>query len=434
MIPHVQELRLVNYRGFRDARLPLEGLTFLVGRNGAGKTTLVDALSFVREALTLSLPTALVKRDGIGEVRSRFAGPGEFLSVALVFGIVSSTHGRSRTLSVPNGFDGPVAGTSGRCLYGFSLAADGTVVREVCRSTIPGIPEFRRDASGIRVDAPFPMRPTVDPELLLLPLLAGGEALIPGARILRTSGEATTAGATEWSLLRDSLVNLAVSEPDPRVIRQPSPVQALVPLERDGRNLGDVLESLSQNGFAPRLARIGERLERICGGISRVYTSTEAGYRRILFEQVMKGQSQTFRAASMSNGTLRALAILAALEQRAWPSLLCVEEIEDAVHPGALAVLLQAAEEATEPDPDGHRPPFDVLITTHSTEVLSLPQASGERIRVVVSRDGESTVHGLARGVMDLLEPPESVGALLRINALWPDDAPLRVGGDPLVP
>ncbi len=42
MIPHVQELRLVNYRGFRDARLPLEGLTFLVGRNGAGKTTLVD--------------------------------------------------------------------------------------------------------------------------------------------------------------------------------------------------------------------------------------------------------------------------------------------------------------------------------------------------------------------------------------------------------
>jgi predicted ATPase len=195
-----------------------------------------------------------------------------------------------------------------------------------------------------------------------------------------------------------------------------------------------VLESLSQNGFAPRLARIGERLERICGGISRVYTSTEAGYRRILFEQVMKGQSQTFRAASMSNGTLRALAILAALEQRAWPSLLCVEEIEDAVHPGTLAVLLQAAEEATEPDPDGHRPPFDVLITTHSTEVLSLPQASGERIRVVVSRDGESTVHGLARGVMDLLEPPESVGALLRINALWPDDAPLRVGGDPLVP
>jgi hypothetical protein len=69
MIPHVQELRLVNYRGFRDARLPLEGLTFLVGRNGAGKTTLVDALSFVREALTLSPPTALVKRDGIGEVR-----------------------------------------------------------------------------------------------------------------------------------------------------------------------------------------------------------------------------------------------------------------------------------------------------------------------------------------------------------------------------
>ncbi len=433
MIPHVRELRLANYRGFRDARLPLAGLTFLVGRNGAGKTTLVDALSFVRDALTQSLPTALVKRDGIAEVRSRFAASGELLTVALVFGIVSDTRGRSETLSVPHGLDGPAAGTSGRCVYGFSLAADGTVAREECRSTIPGIPDFKRDASGIHIDAPF-MRPKVDPELLLLPLLAGGDNAVPGVRVWRTSGEGTTSGALEWSLLRDSLVNLAVSEPDPRVIRQPSPVQALVPLERDGRNLADVLDALSQNGFAPRLARIGERLERICGGISRVYTATEAGYRRIFFEQVMQGQSQTFRAASMSNGTLRALAILTALEQRAWPSLLCVEEIEDAVHPGALAVLLQAAEEATEPDPEGHRTPFEVLITTHSTEVLSLPQASGERIRVVVSRDGESTVHGLARGVVDLLEPPESVGALLRINALWPDDAPLRIGGDPLVP
>lgn len=434
MIPHVQELRLANYRGFRDARLPLEGLTFLVGRNGAGKTTLVDSLSFVREALTQSLPTALVKRDGIAEVRSRFAAAGELLTVALVFGVVSDTHGRSTTLSVPHGADGPAKGTLGRCVYGFSLRPDGTVAREACRSTVPGIPEFERDASGIHMGAVFPTRPTVDPELLLLPLLAGGDGAGAGGRIWRASGEGAAAGNLAWSLLRDSLANLAVSEPDPRAIRQPSPVQATSALERDARNLADVIDSLSQNGFAPRLARIGERLERICGGVSRVYTVTEAGYRRIFFEQMMKGQSQTFRAASMSNGTLRALAILAALEQRTWPSLLCIEEVEDAVHPGALGVLLQAAEEATVPDPAGHRPPFQVLVTTHSTEVLSLPQALGPRVRVVVSRDGESTIHALARGVIDLLEPPESIGALLRINALWPDDAPLRVDRDPLLP
>jgi energy-coupling factor transporter ATP-binding protein EcfA2 len=154
---HVQELRLLNYRGFRDARLPLEGLTFLVGRNGAGKTTLVDALAFVREALTQSLPTTLSKRDGIGEVRSRFAAPGELLTVALVFGIVSQERGQSRVVSVPEGRDGSTEGTEGRCLYGFSLAADGTVAREVCRSTIPGIPGFERGPSGVRVHATYPI-------------------------------------------------------------------------------------------------------------------------------------------------------------------------------------------------------------------------------------------------------------------------------------
>jgi len=277
-------------------------------------------------------------------------------------------------------------------------------------------------------------QPAIDPELLLLPLLAGGDVPVPGARLWRTAGHGTSPGIVEWSLLRDSLVNLAVCEPDPATIRQPSLVQARVPLERDGRNLADVLGALSQNGFAPRLTRLGERLDRICGGISRVRTEAEAGYRRIYFEQVVKGRVETFRAASMSNGTLRALAILAALEQRAWPSLLCVEEIEDAVHPGALAVLLEAAEEATEPDPAAGRLPFEVLLTTHSTEVLSLPQATGRRIRVVACHDGESTVHGLGRDVMGLLAPPETVGALLRIGALWPDEEPLRNAGDPLAP
>jgi hypothetical protein len=78
----------------------------------------------------------------------------------------------------------------------------------------------------------------------------------------RTAGHGTSPGIVEWSLLRDSLVNLAVCEPDPATIRQPSLVQARVPLERDGRNLADVLGALSQNGFAPRLTRLGERLDR----------------------------------------------------------------------------------------------------------------------------------------------------------------------------
>ena len=61
----IKELRLRNYRAFADARLVLDDVTFLVGRNGAGKSTLMDAFSFISEAVTDSLGTALERRGNL---------------------------------------------------------------------------------------------------------------------------------------------------------------------------------------------------------------------------------------------------------------------------------------------------------------------------------------------------------------------------------
>ena len=65
----IKELRLRHYRAFSDARLVLDDITFLVGRNGAGKSTLMDAVSFISEAVTDSLSTALERRGNLEGVR-----------------------------------------------------------------------------------------------------------------------------------------------------------------------------------------------------------------------------------------------------------------------------------------------------------------------------------------------------------------------------
>ena len=67
----IKELRLRNYRAFADARLVLDDFTFLVGRNGAGKSTLMDALSFISEAVTDSLGTALERRGNLEGILRR---------------------------------------------------------------------------------------------------------------------------------------------------------------------------------------------------------------------------------------------------------------------------------------------------------------------------------------------------------------------------
>jgi putative AbiEii toxin of type IV toxin-antitoxin system len=43
----ITELRLTNFRGFEDHRVPLSPLTIIVGRNNAGKSTIVEALRLI---------------------------------------------------------------------------------------------------------------------------------------------------------------------------------------------------------------------------------------------------------------------------------------------------------------------------------------------------------------------------------------------------
>lgn len=71
----IESVHLENYRSFADATLGgskgLPRLAVLVGANGSGKTTFFDALGFLRDALDKDVPTAVMKRGGMKEVRSR---------------------------------------------------------------------------------------------------------------------------------------------------------------------------------------------------------------------------------------------------------------------------------------------------------------------------------------------------------------------------
>ena len=68
------ELRLRHFRAFENARLVLDPMTLLVGRNGSGKSTIMEALDFLRDAVTDSLVNALERRGGLRALRQRQSG------------------------------------------------------------------------------------------------------------------------------------------------------------------------------------------------------------------------------------------------------------------------------------------------------------------------------------------------------------------------
>jgi len=390
----VKEIRLRNFRAFENARLTLSDLTFLVGRNGAGKSSLLDAVELLRDALTGSLTNALDQRGGIHKVRRVTAeGEGELtLGIAVVLRF---------TLA---------GGRSLRGVYGFELSGDPADPESHLREGLhlassEGLALDRSSAGSSfeRTDRTFDSRRKTGvsppPGNLVLPLVAGSDTL--------------------WSHTLDTLRNLRSYELSPALMAAAPKIRERTSLDRDGANVGDALKAIEES---PAHRWVVERLGAITEGICDIRADALMGRRVLNFIQRKGSDTQELDASQVSQGTLRGLGVLLALRQRPLPPVVLIDEIENSVHPGALAVLLEAALASA----DGTK----VVLTTHSPEVLSHPAVTGERVRVVEWRAGTSQVYRLNAETEAAINEIDTVGWLLSSNALWTGPEPERFGDD----
>ena len=115
----------------------------------------------------------------------------------------------------------------------------------------------------------------------------------------------------------------------------------------------------------------------------------------------------------MSDGTLRTLGVLVALFQ-APAGLVAIEEPEVALHPAATGVLTDSLRDASD-----HR---QVLITSHSPDLLDDATLPDSAIQAVVSEDGDTKIGLLDEaGRSTLREHLYTAGELLRMDQLRPD-------------
>jgi predicted ATPase len=376
----LKELRLRNYRAFPDARLVLDDVTFLVGRNGAGKSTLMDAFSFISEAVADSLGTALERR-------------GNFLGLFPRDPRRQARRGVSIAVCLRE--------DDCRILYGFTVGWDSrragfVVKKEVLRGD--RIPAFDREvkvfSSGIAS-----LQPAFDREALVFPLIAGSHE--------------------SWKSILEALRLISFHQLSPPAIRSGPTIGGAERLSRDGHNAGDILKHLE----SPEKKWIEQCLAAAVPGIREVWVKTIVGRRIIGFAQERAdGEVEQFDASAMSDGTLRSLGILLALQQTPRSSIVLIDEIEDSLHPLAHGVLLDAIDAASDD--------FPVVVSTHSPEILDHPTARGERIRIIQWHEGTSLIYTLGQRVLDNLKPPLTVGRLLRSNALWTTAEPSTTGGE----
>ncbi|WP_295432659.1 AAA family ATPase [uncultured Thiodictyon sp.] len=379
----VEEIRLRNFRAFENARLRLSDLTFLVGRNGAGKSSLLDAIALLQEAVSDSLENALDRRGGLNSVRRMSAG-----------GDLDAPLGLALAMSILLPGRAPV-----RVVYGFELVsvanAPYRIVERLATSAISG--GFER--TGGDFHAPGNRLDPVPPDgRLMLPLIGRSDSL--------------------WNQILDSIRGLRTYALSPAHMAEAREIGERTTLLCNGANAGDVLKALPEAECSWLL----ERLALITEGIVRVEGDALYGRRVLRFRQQQGEAVRTLEARQVSQGTLAGLGVLLALRQQPIPSVVLIDEIENSLHASALGVLLDAAQASCAR--------MRVVLTTHSPEVLSHSAVTADRVRVVEWRDGTSQVFRLSPETQAAVNTLDTVGELLRSNALWTGPEPETCGDD----
>jgi predicted ATPase len=182
-------------------------------------------------------------------------------------------------------------------------------------------------------------------------------------------------------------------------------------LRSDGSNAASVLAELARDS-PEDVRRICEILASIVPGTKRVRTVKYGKQLSLRFTQEWGEQKRLpFEAFSMSDGTLRALGLLLAVYQRPTPSLIVIEEPEATIHPGALGAILDVLRVASRK--------MQVIVTTHSPDVLDAKWIEAKNLRVVNWDKGSTQVAGISEMSKKALQDHlMGAGELLRSNAL----------------
>jgi predicted ATPase len=402
-VPFVSRVRLKDYKSIESCDVRLAPLTVLVGPNGSGKSNFLDALAFVARALDTNLSTAVEERGGLPEFLRRVPHATESFSievdVALLWGNLPVTGRYSLEVGRHRGVS-----------FG--------VVREDCDLRWGGERRgWRRQGGSVRMESGSPVA-VVEPDRLYLPV--AGSQLVGGL----PGGPGTTI-PTPYSELSRGLAGMRFYSLGLEELRQPKPRSEGAILGRHGEYLADVIGMLmrEREGVKERLDAYLAAILGVDPGDAWVRQSftghmDDRGYTSILLYSLVAGRESVFPPPSMSDGTIRAIGVLAALFQSATfdgrVPLVGIEEPETALHPAAAGVLFDALTEASE-----H---VQVIATSQSADLLDREDLDLASIRPVTMERGLTVIGEVDAVSREIVEKRlHTLGELMRGNQVTPD-------------
>jgi predicted ATPase len=344
--------RFVNFKSFADATLDLDRapVTVLIGRNGSGKSNAIEALTLL---------ASLVQGTPLSAVETQMGDPASPLRGGL------RRSARFGTNAIELKFD--------------FVAQDGRDVSYTLNLHIPAAKDSQSKSEIASESLSFERDGQRKPYNLDLDV---GLGLDETGRFRVQSNVVTFAhlvhGNTLQSKYAKELLTLChvpiLLTPVPDAMRDYVPVGSSM-LEGNCRALASVLHGLrTDRKLRPQLERIVETLRDLPAEPLEDIITQPTPSDDVTFVFRMHGQDVPARL--LSDGTLRALAIVTAVETAPRGRTLVIEDFADQIHPSRAGVLLNAIWDAAK------RNGLRVLLTTHDPATLNALNA--EQMKGVV--------------------------------------------------
>lgn len=392
----LQSIHIEGFKSYRSAELPLAELTVLIGANASGKSNLIEAiqiLSWIARGRRLGDLMLAIKDRELAvrgtPVDLSYSGSGAFS-----YGCTISD-------------DNP-----GHLELTLKLAVDDRGMRVIHEelwspSESPGLPLYKVEepagpyGSEIQVSYNDFARGGKKPRITCIDQQAVFTQLTTPARFGSEHDRSQREIPAASEKVRRTLEAVLFLDPVPGRMRDYSFIVDR-PLRGDGTNVSAVLFDLCQHqdGKAQVLDFVRSLPEQDIKDIGFL----EGPRREVMVRltETFGGQDRVTEAALLSDGTLRVLAIAAALLSVPEGSMVVIEEIDNGVHPSRAELLLSNIQAIAT------RRKLRVLLTTHNPALLdAIPLESIPHV-VACYRDPQQGDSRLVR-LQDLESYPELV-------------------------
>jgi predicted ATPase len=354
MVEYIKSLRLQGYRPFRDITIPLDRIEVIVGANGSGKSSLFEFLKFLRDAVYHEIPPEIVA-GSIGQQIFHRPGPDK------IWWNLEVDEGKPVSIS----YQGELLGPVGKTHISFERVETS---KPLGKHEQPYVFMEMQERKGIVQDPELKKFTGHDIELKRPNQLALSTMTNPKLNTLYRLREYIRG----WRFYSSFNINNSK-------IRKSVPIEQDPVLHEDAGNLSSVLHYLmteKRDAFDELMIH----LRTAVPGFRGLNVKARGGPGEVIAFWQEDGVDAELSLADLSDGILRLICWMTLCVQPNPPTLICVDEPDQGVHPRTLPILAGLFEKASSRT--------QILLATHASYFVV--QFQTELLAVMRKESGEA--------------------------------------------